>query len=107
MTSQTKRFIEVSDIVGVRLECKKCGCALLLGLSHKDAIANLLEPANKILSTCPTCGGIWASLPNGLLAFDTEIKDFFRRMEQIKEIESKFGFRLSLEVREEKPTINP
>lgn len=105
MTSQTKRFIELSDVVGIRLECRKCGCALLLDTNHKDALDNLLNPANKILSTCPACGNLWAGLPDGRMAFDTEVKDLFRRLEQVKVLETKFGFSLSLEIKEEKKTV--
>ena len=102
MTSQTKKFIELSDVIGVRFACKKCGCALFLDIHRdNDTMNNLLASANKILSKCPTCASPWASLPDGRLAFDSEIKDFFRRMQQVKEIESKFGCTINLEIKDE------
>jgi hypothetical protein len=103
MTNLTKRFIELADIIGVRLECRKCGCALLLDLGREAAtVENLLGAANKILCSCPACGTPWTTLPDGRLAFDSELKDFFRRMCQIREIESKFGCTISLEIKDDK-----
>lgn len=104
MTSQTKRFIELSDITGLRLECKKCKCSLQIDINSQNTVEQLLNPANEILSTCPACKGVWASLPDGRLAFDTEVKDFFRRLQQVREIESKLGFSLSMEI---KPEVKP
>jgi len=105
MTNQTKRFIELSDIIGLRLECRKCGCALLLDLGPSREVAtvdNLLIAANKILCSCPACDTPWTTLPDGRLAFDSELKDFFRRMRQVRDIESKFGCTISLEIKEDK-----
>jgi len=31
MTTQTKKFIEIEDIVGIQIECKRCGVSLLVG----------------------------------------------------------------------------
>src|SRR5580700_4119964 len=104
MTSQTKKYIEFSDIIGLRLECKKCGCALLLGL-EKDppTVETFLSNSNKVLSSCPTCGATWTGLPDGRLSFDSEIKDFFRRLRYVQNEESKFGCAVSLEIKNEKP----
>ncbi len=45
MTRQTKHFIEVSDIVGIRLECKNCGSSLLISLGK----------TGRLLLTCANC----------------------------------------------------
>jgi hypothetical protein len=102
MTSQTKKFIELSDIVGLRLECKTCGCALLIEISRTDGtLENLLAKTNSVLSQCPTCGSQWTSAPTGLLAFDSEVKELFRQMRDLKKIEAKFGCLLTLEIKGE------
>jgi len=40
MTTQTKKFIELSDILALRFECKKCGSELLISslrdISNRD-----------------------------------------------------------------------
>jgi hypothetical protein len=49
MTEQTKRFIELSDIVGLRLTCKQCGSSLSV---PRDKLSRL--PVN-----CVNCMAEW------------------------------------------------
>ena len=58
MTTQTKKFIELSDILALRFECKKCGSELLIS-SLRD-ISNRDEQGK--LSTYPVCRNPWASV---------------------------------------------
>jgi hypothetical protein len=54
MTSQTKVFLDPSDIVALRLECKQCGATLTLALS------GAIEA--KKLRTCPHCNNPWTMM---------------------------------------------
>lgn len=55
MTEQTKRFIAVSDIVGLRFECThdQCGAVLVLPLKPEALKGDAL-------TKCPSCGQEWA-----------------------------------------------
>jgi len=57
MTTQTKRFIELSDLLGLRFECKECHASLFLPLS-KVLIASRLR-------SCPHCNHPWLAVMNG------------------------------------------
>jgi hypothetical protein len=46
MTSETKKFIELSDIVGLRLQCHACKCSLLLDIEREDGLVNSLMAAS-------------------------------------------------------------
>jgi hypothetical protein len=101
MTSQTKTFIELSDILGLRLQCKACGCALLLNTEvDGGAIENVLSANNTVLAKCPTCGEIWAQNSRQSAAWDSDIKDFVRKIRDLRKIEPAFGCVFSLEIRD-------
>jgi hypothetical protein len=52
MTSQTKHYIDLSEIVGIRLQCKSCKCSLLIEIESKDgAVNNLVAAHNTLLGT--------------------------------------------------------
>lgn len=53
MTIQTKHYIDLSDIINFRFECKTCGTSLTVPL--KDRLMNRLEK-------CPGCYQPWAIL---------------------------------------------
>jgi ribosomal protein S27E len=109
MTSQTKIFIELADIVGLRIECRKCGCSLLIGVeSENENIHNLLSPQNYLLAKCPTCDSEWthfshAAAAHGSASFDSDIKKLFRILSEVRKIESKLGCALTLEIKNPKP----
>lgn len=96
MTNQTKYFIELSDIVGIQLECKKCGISLLVG---GDTLASIADPHNHTLGQCPTCRTPW-TVPDLYpdRGYDTEVKDFIRRLHKLRELEEKLGCKLRFEV---------
>ena len=58
MTTQTKKFIEPSDILALRFECKSCGSELLIS-SLRDISKR--EEYGK-LNDCPVCCKPWASI---------------------------------------------
>jgi hypothetical protein len=102
MTSQTKHFIELSDIVSLRLQCRnpKCDTSLLLGLDKTEGnVSSLIALDNTVLMTCPGCGQAW--MGSGHLVFDSEIKKFLRLMGDVKRLESNFGCAMTLEIKAE------
>jgi hypothetical protein len=104
MTSQTKRFIEMSDIIGLQLECKKCGISLLA--SGQTLTTTLVDPHNMTLSQCPTCGTPWtvpASYPTQM-GYDTEVKKFLRMIEAMRNIEEQIGCRIRFEIKDDAPS---
>lgn len=99
MTSQSKTYIETTDIIGLRLQCKSCQCSLLIETQHEDgAINNLLSLNSNVLTKCPTCGAAWteSSVVN---RFDSEVKVFFRALRDLRKAEPRFGCSLSLEIK--------
>jgi uncharacterized paraquat-inducible protein A len=51
MTLQTKRFIELADILSLRFECKECGASVALPPDGDAARAT---------ASCPACYKPWA-----------------------------------------------
>jgi hypothetical protein len=102
MTTQTKTFIELSDIIGLRLECKSCGCSLALGSTKgRETVDSLLSMGNKTLLNCPTCGAAWMQTldPNRLA--DTALKELVRKLSDFKKIEHNYGCSVALEIKPE------
>ena len=102
MTSQTKKFIEFSDIVGIQLECKyeTFGVSLLVSV---DALVTLSDPNNTTLVKCPTCGGTW-TVPGAhpvQMGYDTKVKEFVRMLAQMRNIEGNLGCSIRFELKDE------
>ncbi len=57
MTSQTKKFIELADLLGLRFQCNECKASLFLPLT-KDVNASRLR-------SCPHCNHPWLAVTNG------------------------------------------
>jgi hypothetical protein len=107
MTSQTRTFIEMSDIVALRLECKQCHCSLLITADTEDkTFSALVDKYNAVLSKCPTCGTAWTQFNAPLGAFDHEIKEFFRAMAYLRKIEGNLGCKLPFECLRSRRQIN-
>jgi hypothetical protein len=99
MTTQTKHFIELSDIVGIQLECRKCGISLLAG---GETLISLAGKHDETLGKCPTCSNPW-TIPSTYptqMGYDTEIKNLLRLLESIRGFEDKLGCRLRFEIKE-------
>jgi hypothetical protein len=100
MTTSTETYIELSDIVGVRLQCKSCGCSLHLEIEKDNGtINNLLAANNLLLTKCPTCGASWTPMGQPGQWLDSEAKEFFRKMRDLKKIEASYGCKLALEIK--------
>lgn len=98
MTSQTRCFIELSDLVGMQLECRKCGISLL---ASGDSLASLSSQHDVTMSKCPTCNHPW-TVPNTYptqMGFDTEVKKLLRDMEMVRSIEDKLGCKIRFELK--------
>jgi hypothetical protein len=100
MTSQTQKFIELSDIVALKLECKHCGSALAIP-SSRDMTRR--EDVGK-LSSCPVCQMPWATL--GGATYEPLIAKFVSALNEIRRTfkDAPIGFTLTFEVTGEKPT---
>jgi hypothetical protein len=101
MTSQTKHFVELSDIVGIQIECKHSDCGVSL-LVHGESVASLADRHSTTLTKCPSCGGDWAGNQDktpAQMGLDSEIKDFLRMVERIRSLEDKLGCQLRFEIK--------
>jgi hypothetical protein len=102
MTTQTKTFIELSDIIGLRLECKACGCSLALGSGKgQEIIDSMLSIRNNTLLNCPTCGAAWMQTLDPNRSADTALKELVRKLRDFKTIEPNYGCTVSLEIKPE------
>jgi hypothetical protein len=103
MTIQTKHFIELSDLVALRLVCKHCGATLSLLLSD-DKLAAGENSLNTFLSTCPSCHREWAEL--GGSTYEPTIRKATAALNRLKgllygELAEPLGFSLTLEIKPE------
>lgn len=106
MTSELKRFIELSDIIGMRLRCRSCGCSLLLDTDREGGpIDNLLASTSQTLANCPACKEGWTQFKPQGDPWDSDIKDFLRKMRFLKQVESRLGFSLELEIKNEEKKL--
>jgi len=100
MTSQTKKFIELTDMLSLRFECKHCNSELL--------ISSLRDLELGTLNNCPVCGRPWASI-NGSTCEPT-IAEFLTALNKLRVTvgrhENVFpaGFNLTIEIKDDKPT---
>ncbi len=96
MTKQTKQYIELSDIVALRFECKQCHTTLILPLGKDVRVENL--------KICPNCNVPWAETPNAG-SMEKSLRDFTEKIQNIKEVIQRRnaipgGFLMSLEILE-------
>lgn len=97
MTSQTKLFIELTDLVGWRFECKTCHASLELSLE---------DFRTGTLNECPQCRAHWASIPSGPsvnTSFEPYFQKFISTLNDLKrELGEKtvLGFSMMLEIKE-------
>lgn len=91
MTAQFKYFIDLSDIVGIRCECKdsECRATLLLPLDGdvRDALVS-----------CPRCGKGWTRFNGSTDEF--EVKRYLEELKKLKGMLKHLGFTLTLEIDE-------
>jgi hypothetical protein len=103
MTSQTKHFIELSDIVSLQLKCRNpnCNTSLLVGLDKAEGnLSSLLAIDNQVLAQCPGCGREWmGGGPQGGMTFESEIKKMLRQMSDVKRLDQHFGCSMTFEIK--------
>jgi hypothetical protein len=101
MTSLTKKFIEFQDVIGIQIECKKCGISLLVS---GDTLRSMADQHSDALYECPTCHTGWTVKRDGApvqMAYDTEVKKFIRMLDQMRAIEENLGCRLRFEIKDD------
>ena len=105
MTSQTKYYVELSDILALRCECKRCHATVSLPIV-RDARTNGLY-------NCPNCNEPWMVFQQGQSSqsIDPTVRDFMNSLTKLGEVIRRTedllkegGFALSLEVRKEADT---
>lgn len=102
MTSETKRYIDLSEIIGIRLQCKTCKCSLLVETRTADGTINdLTATSNKRLENCPTCGQPWVKSDLNQAPDELGLKRFLRSMRDLRILEKTFGCQLFFEIKEE------
>jgi hypothetical protein len=87
MTTQTQQFIELSDLIALRCECKNCRTVVLVPIP-----TGTLDGA---LSKCPKCKQAWAKLDTGE-SHEPDIDRFLGSLRHVSQI--KMGCSLRLEV---------
>jgi hypothetical protein len=50
MTTETKTFIELGDVIAIQFQCRKCG----------TTISRSVAESTKPIRECPTCQTLWA-----------------------------------------------
>ncbi len=103
MTSQFKTYIDLADILTLRLDCRECACTLTIPIS-RDLTAR--EEAFK-LNECPMCRAPWATLNNSM--YQPIIAEFTDKLKRLKNTleNAPLGFRLSIEISDPHPEIQP
>jgi hypothetical protein len=94
MTSQTKTFIELSDVVALHFECKNPDCKAELTVSASQVMRE------KKLYNCPACEQPWGSV-NGSTCVLT-IKEFLAALKKLQDEMRVFpaGFVMNVEVKD-------
>jgi len=81
MTSETKHFIELSDVLGFRFECKNCHTSVMLPLNEFQA---------GLLYNCPNCRRDWASVKtpsgggSGVINYEPTLTKFIHAFNELK-----------------------
>ena len=97
MTSETKKYIEISDFLALRFTCKGCQSALDGPLS-RPLIGR--EDEQK-LNTCPVCLKPWALQAEN--NYHQTISGFTKALKALSDLQKIVGFTLTIEVAPEKP----
>src|SRR2546425_1101954 len=85
MTSQTKHFIELSDVVALRCECKECHASLLLQLPAQ--LSNTIQK-------CPNCYRPWVRTEEGDM-LEPDVDRLLQALRQVESLQAALGCSLS------------
>jgi len=98
MTSETKHFVELSDVAALRLTCRHCQAELHVTLNE------LPQPGT--LSVCPNCRRPWATVSHNPVSshdYGKEMIEFMAMFLSIRKVTDKefgMGFSLTLEIKQ-------
>ena len=95
MTSQTKRYIELPDILALHFVCTRCGTNLSVSITNEIRLDAMHQ--------CPNCREPWTYLAGGAV-LDALLKQFVVSFNSIaKNLEAGHfpGFKLSLELKDD------
>lgn len=99
MTSQTKQFIELSDIIALRFDCNHCGASLTI-----DARKNFSKPP----MTCVNCKqDLWAYEDAAIEEAIQGFVDNLKLWQRIVETPKRTAFAFLLEVKKTEEPIKP
>lgn len=90
MTTKTGRYVELSDILGLRFECRKCGTSLSFPVPNRCDYRRL--------QSCPNCKEPWARSVDGE-SIEAEIESAVEHLVTLRGLlqpQSKFKTELSL-----------
>jgi hypothetical protein len=102
MTIQTKRFIDLTDILAVRFTCKNCGATMSLPIT--DSKLTNGAPASTLLNECPSCHERWAYLmsPAGGKNYAAAVIEATAALNRLRNLlhgdVAPLGFTLSVEI---------
>ena len=85
MTFEHRFLLELTDILAVRLECKKCGATL----GFPPSQGTVLPPAE-----CKSCSHVWMQTGS---AADKGLRALFDNLRQLRADAEGLGFRIKLE----------
>ena len=90
MTTQTKKFIELSDILSLRCECRQGTCRTSL-------VIPLADVSGRVFAVCPSCKEPWAKFLES--TYELLIADFLEKLKRLNE--ARLGCALTLEIKDE------
>jgi ribosomal protein S27AE len=103
MTTQTKTFIELPDILAVRVECGKCHSTVTMPIARNMNFAGMKR--------CPNCGNAWLAVE--MSSIEPQIKacaesiratvDELKNWQKTLSTMGSDGFSLSLEIKGKQP----
>jgi hypothetical protein len=82
MTTQTKKFIELRDLLGLRFQCNECGASLFLPFSQNVNAARL--------RSCPHCNHPWLSVTIGAAGGSSIEGDVSKLVDAVMRLASHF-----------------
>jgi hypothetical protein len=86
MTTQTKNFIELSDIIALRIDCKKC----------KTISVFPFEEFRDIPQSCPNCEQEFIGFNDNVTKHT--IRDFMKAIRAVSSLTEKGQFSFSMEI---------
>jgi DNA replicative helicase MCM subunit Mcm2 (Cdc46/Mcm family) len=90
VTTQTKQYIELSDLLALRYECKECQTSVTVPIKGFDTVP---------VTHCPKCRKGWTIVDN--TSYKEDIEYFVTSAVRLKDVLRAMGFNLSIEVKQQ------